>query len=161
MKKLLSLALLASSALFATSASAGDQAAFYIGDYDYIQEDDEAVQLGGEYRWESLGYGFRPLAGANVNTDGDVYAYGGFMFDLKLGPVYLAPNFAPGIFVRGDGKELGHVIEFRSGIEAGISLGEGDDDHRLGIAVNHVSNAELGSKNPGAETALLIYSHPL
>ncbi|HID90986.1 TPA: hypothetical protein EYP44_03395, partial [Candidatus Bathyarchaeota archaeon] len=38
------------------------------------------------------------------------------------------------------GKDLGGALEFRSGIEASYAF---ENDSRLGVAFNHISNASL------------------
>jgi hypothetical protein len=70
----------------------------------------------------------------------------------------LTPNTAVGAYTEGDGQDLGHVIEFRSGFELAYRF---DDRSRLGVAVHHLSNASIGDDNPGTETALIYYSIPL
>ena len=70
----------------------------------------------------------------------------------------LTPNFAAGIYGNGDGKDLGHAIEFRSGFNLMLSL---RDNSRVGFSFHHVSNAGLGERNPGEESLLFIYSVPI
>ena len=132
----------------------------YIGWFDFIDNEETATQFGVEYRFNPIEYGFRPMIGANVTTDGSLYGYGGFAWDVTLidNQLYLVPNFAVGGYAQGDGKDLGHGLEFRSGIEMDYQF---DNSHRVGIALNHISNASLGDKNPGAETILLNYSVPV
>ena len=52
------------------------------------------------------------------------------------------------IYGEGDGKDLGHAIEFRSGIEVAYRF---DDYSRLGLSFTHISNAGLDERNPGVE----------
>lgn len=132
----------------------------YVGYFDVIRNDYNATQFGVEYRAAPWQYGVRPMVGLNVSTDESVYGYAGFNWDVELmnKQLYLIPNFAAGLYKRGDGKELGGAIEFRSGIELAYQF---ENSHRLGIAFNHISNASIYSHNPGSETVLMSYSVPL
>ena len=102
---------------------------------------------------------FKPMVGGLVNTDHGYYIYAGIRIDLYLtNNIVVTPNFAPGIYGRGDGKELGHVIEFRSGLDLAYRRKNGS---RIAAEVHHLSNASLDENNPGTETFLFTYSIPL
>ncbi len=155
-------------ALFATVAALGvsapaaasDYLTGYVGWFDVIDEENEATQFGLEYRMSPIGYGLRPTIGIDVTTDGAVYAFGGINWEVPLidNQLFLIPNFMAGGYSQGDGKDLGHGLEFRSGLELSYQM---ENTHRVGVAVNHISNASLGDKNPGAETILINYSVPV
>lgn len=101
---------------------------------------------------------FKPFAGVMGTSDGGLYGFGGVLIDLYFGNrLVLTPSFAPGLYARGSGKDLGHVIEFRSGIELSYRF---DNRSRLGVGVSHMSNAGIGSKNPGEETYFVTYAFP-
>ena len=141
------------------SASASDYLNIYSGFYDVSQEDDQATLVGLEYRYEDVFYGLRPGAGVMVTTDEAVYGYGGFFWDLYLtDSLVFTPNVVAGAYTQGEGKDLGHGLEFRSGLELSYQFPRGN---RLGVAFNHLSNASIGNDNPGTETLLVIYQHPL
>lgn len=143
-----------------TAAHAQDYLVGYAGWFDFSQQDNQATQLGVEYRFTPYVYGIRPTLGMNVTTDGSVYGYGGINWDVPLvdNQLYLVPNFVAGGYSNGsDGKDLGSGIEFRSGIELDYQF---PNAHRLGIAFNHISNASIGKHNPGAETVLINYQLP-
>lgn len=137
-----------------------DYVALYGGYYDISKDNgDNAAQFGLEYRFADVWRGVRPSVGANVTTDGSVYGYGGMYWDVPLSDsVVFSPNFMAGAWGEGDGKDLGHTIEFRSGLELNYQF---DGGRRLGVAYNHISNAGIGSKNPGSEALLLVYQLPL
>jgi hypothetical protein len=126
------------------------------GWFDFNRRLDQAAELRLEYR-SSLRLP-RPLAGVFVTTDRSVYLYGAFGFDIPLGRLVLTPSFGPGGYFRGEGKELGHVLEFRSQVELAWRFGGGS---RLGVSVCHISNAGLGERNPGTESLTLTYELPL
>lgn len=112
-----------------------------------------------EYRSDYEIWKLRPFVGGFATSDASLYGYFGFMLNLYLGNRWvLVPNAAVGAYSEGDGQDLGHVIEFRSGFELAYRF---DDRSRLGLAVHHLSNASIGDENPGTETALLYYSVPL
>lgn len=149
-------------ALAAPAAHAApDYITGYIGYFDVTQGDNSATQFGVEYRAKPFEYGIRPTIGINADTDGSAYGYVGFNWDIALidKQLYLIPNFMAGGYHRGDeGKRLGGAIEFRSGIELAYQM---QNEHRLGIAFNHISNASIYNHNPGAETVLVNYSVPV
>lgn len=147
-----------STLLLAAPAHAGDLVGS-LGWYDFIDDEDPSTQLGLEYRLKPMEYGIRPTIGMTATLDGGVYGYGGVNWEVPLvdNQLYLIPNFMAGAYAQGDGKDLGHAIEFRSGIELSYQM---SNAHRVGVALNHMSNAGLGDKNPGEETLLINYSIP-
>ena len=79
------------------------------------------------------------------------YFYTGVQAHYKLGALNLTPSFAPGYYNEGDGKDLGHALEFKSEVELYYDLSQ---DSYLGLSWNHISNADIGDKNPGADSIL-------
>ncbi len=127
------------------------------GGYD-ILHNYTAAMFRGEVRFGPRLWVLTPLIGAEVTTDGGLYGYGGFALDLHLGDHWvLTPNEAVGVWTRGDGKNLGSTIEFRSGGEFDYRF---SDESRLGFSFHHISNAGIGKHNPGEEEALVLYSVP-
>lgn len=102
---------------------------------------------------------FRPLIGALMTLRGTKYFYGGLNFDLLFfDHILFAPGFAAGYFIRGNGRDLGFPLEFRSGVELAWQF---CDKSRLGVHFYHLSNASLGRRNPGEESFVLFYDLPL
>ena len=131
---------------------------FGVGLWDW-NDNDTAGLFNIEYRHGTRYGPFKPVIGGLVNTDHGFYVYGGIRIDLYLtNKIVLTPSFAPGIYERGDGKELGHVIEFRAGLDIAYRKKNGG---RIGAEVHHLSNASLDENNPGTETFLFTYSVPL
>lgn len=144
--------------LMTPSAMAEDPALykFGIGAFDVNKRDDTAVEFRAEYQGKAFWEQLKPIAGLSVTTDGGAYAFAGLAYDFQIGEnFYVTPSIAPGLYAKGSGKDLGHVLEFRSQLEAGYKMG---DDSRLGVAISHRSNASIGDKNPGEESATLYYS---
>lgn len=153
-----------SATMFASAASATDYNQIdyvtgYVGYFNVLDSDDNAGILGAEYRFSATEYGLRPIVGVFGTSEGSAYGYAGVNWDVAILPdeLYLIPNFAVGAYSDGGGKDLGGVIEFRSGIEIAYQL---QNEHRIGVAFNHLSNASIYDKNPGTETLLLNYSVP-
>ena len=130
-----------------------------VGATGVIANRSQGASFNMEYRTDIEFWKLRPFIGGFATSDSTLYGYFGFLMDIYFGRRWvLSPNAAVGVYSEGDGQDLGHVIEFRSGFEYAYRF---DDRSRLGIAVHHLSNASIGSDNPGTETALLYYSIPL
>ena len=65
---------------------------------------------------------------------------------------------ALGYYRKGNGKDLGHSLEFRSQIKLGYTLAGGS---RVAIALSHLSNGGLGRRNPGLESFTIAFELPL
>ena len=71
-----------------------------------------------------------------------------------MGLITITPSFAPGYYEYGDGKDLGYPLEFKSEVQMSLNLSE---DTKFGMSYNHISNASLGSKNPGANSYMFNF----
>jgi hypothetical protein len=147
-------------ALAAPERAAADDPSFLttgIGVFD-IDDDETAGLFEIEYRTDLRLWFIKPLVGAFVTTDGSFYGYGGFNIDLYFGRRWVfSPGFAVGGYAEGDGKDLGHTIEFRSGAELAYRF---SNRARLGVGFHHISNASLDDRNPGTEILAITYSIP-
>lgn len=148
-------------ALPMTGARALDPAflTFGAGSFD-MNGGDTTATLSVEYTHDQrLFWEFKPMGGLMATLDGAFYVYGGLAVDIFLGQRFvLTPSFAPGLYMEGGGKDLGHVIEFRSSVELAYRF---DNRARLGLDLYHLSNAGLAKRNPGANALMLTYSMPL
>ena len=132
---------------------------FGVGYYDVLQTKHEAAEFRAEYRSDKKLWIFKPFVGVMGTTDSAFYGYGGFLVDVFFGRRWvLTPSLAAGYYEDGDGRELGHELEFRSSIELSYRF---DNRTRLGIAFYHLSNANIGNFNPGTEVLSVVYSIPL
>ena len=95
-----------------------------------------------------------PITGFLFTTDNAGYFYTGVQAQYKLGALNLTPSFTPGIYHEGDGKDLGHLIEFKSELQISLDLSKTSE---LGFSYNHISNASLGDKNPGANSYMFNF----
>lgn len=112
-----------------------------------------------EYRWAIRVRNLRPLVTFAIATDENFFLGGGIAYDIFFWKkVVLTPSFAPGVYFHSYGKNLGFPINFRSGIELAYVLG---NKGRIGAQFNHISNAHMFHKNPGANTLFVFYAIPL
>ena len=131
---------------------------FSVGGFD-IGKDQTSGEGRLEYRSDLKLWIFKPFVGVMGTSDGGAYGYGGVLVDMFFGRRWVATlSFAPGYHAKGDGKDLGHELEFRSQIEVAYRF---DDRGRLGLSFSHMSNASIGDKNPGAESLMMTYALPV
>lgn len=148
-------------ATLAAPARADDPAflTFQGGAFDVVQQHKLAAAWAMEYRDDTKLWIFKPFGGMMMNSNGGLDAYAGILLDVYLGRrVVLQLGFAPSIYYRGTGVDLGFPLEFRSSGELAYRF---DDRSRLGVQMYHLSNASLGWQNPGTEVAMLSYSVPI
>jgi hypothetical protein len=146
--------------LFPLSAAA-QSIGFGFGIYDVLRNSPQhdAEHFFAEYRHNPLVWRLRPLFGVLISTQESVYAYGGAVADVVCADAFLVSlTFAPGIFSRGNGKDLGYPLEFRSGIEVGFQFESGNE---LKFSLHHLSNGGLDKWNPGTETLSVLYNFRL
>ena len=152
---------LGASTFFTVAARAKDDPSLLsvgIGAFDPIQDDNQAVDFRLEYRHGGKLWLVKPWVGVEGTSDGAFYGAGGLLADIFLGPIVLTPSLGVGGFAEGDGKDLGHAVEFRSQIEVAYKFA---DQSRVGVAFSHISNSSLGDKNPGVEVLTVYYSLPV
>ena len=132
---------------------------FYSGTFDFSDDGKRSTILGFQHQNESL---FRdtflgklsPVSGAMITADSASYFYTGVQAEYKIGNINLTPSFTPGLYHEGDGKDLGHIVEFKSELQLSLDL---IGDSELGFSYNHISNASLGDKNPGANSYMFNF----
>ena len=95
-----------------------------------------------------------PVTGAMITADNAAYFYTGIQAQYKIGKINLTPSFTPGLYEQGDGKDLGHIVEFKSEVQLSLNFFE---NSQLGMSYNHISNASLGEKNPGANNYMFNF----
>ena len=140
-------------------AGEGDLLSLGVGYYD-INDNEDAADFRVEYRWdEQLLWVIEPWVGVEATSDGAFYGVAGLLADIQIGDHFLiTPSFGAGLYTDGDGKDLGNTVEFRSQLELGYLF---DNNHRIGIAGGHISNAGLGDRNPGTEILNVYYHIPV
>jgi lipid A 3-O-deacylase len=115
--------------------------------------------FGAEYRFGQHLWIVHPFLGINATHRGDIYGYGGFLFDASvIDHLWVTPSLAVGGFHRGGGKDIGSVVEFRSALELSYQF---DNKARLGVRFEHISNAGISNTNPGVENFWVVFSVPM
>tara|TARA_B100001057_G_scaffold182289_1_gene183001 strand:- start:311 stop:814 length:504 start_codon:yes stop_codon:yes gene_type:complete len=134
----------------------------YTGTFDVIDKegDDQTTLLGVEHKNPNLFRDtflgkFKPVTGAFMTGDSSVYFYTGIEGQYGIGPLKILPSFAPGYYEKGDGKDLGSVLEFKSEIKVGLELFK---NSKLSYSYSHISNNDWGEKNPGTDNEYIAFS---
>jgi hypothetical protein len=132
---------------------------FFTGNFDFSDDKQSALLVGFQHQNENLERNtflgnISPITGGFITENSAAYIYTGFEWNLEMGELTFTPSFAPGLYHKGDGKDLGHVLEFKSEVQLSYELSK---DSRIGVSYNHVSNASLGDKNPGANSYMFNF----
>lgn len=128
-----------------------------------VLNSDSSGEAGFEIRFRPLWIGtddfpwvLRTAAGGMGTTEGALYGYAGFRLEIPAGERWtLTPQTAAGVYDRGDDKELGGSVQFRSGLELSYRVNPGN---RVGAVFYHLSNAGLERPNPGSESLVLFWA---
>ena len=85
-----------------------------------------------------------------------IYLSSGLQKTIALSKnVSLVPSFSLGLYESFDqGKDMGFPIEFKSELELNLHLSR---DSILGVTFHHISNADIGDKNPGSDSILINF----
>ena len=129
--------------------------------YEY-RSDKSLFDIGPE---EDNFFFLKPFFGVEYTNDSASYFLTGIYFEDNLGELfegntskfYLTPSFGAGIYNDGSGKKLGNDLQFRTSLEVSYEL---KNKNRIAFSVSHISNANLGDKNPGVEILSLSYQIP-
>ncbi len=124
--------------------------------------DNTLIDIGPE---EDNFFYLKPFVGIETTTDSAFYFLGGIYLEDNLGKLIsgkenkwnFTPSFGLGYYDDGNGKKLGNKLEFRTTLELSYQLNNND---RIGFSLGHISNANIGNKNPGAEIISLSYQKP-
>ncbi len=151
---------------------------FGIGIYD-VKFDGSDANSASDFRYErrfgnpifTIGpesenfFNVNPFLGVEITSDNASYFLGGIYLEDNIGSLFtgkksnthLTPSFGIGYYDDGDGKKLGNNVEFRTTIEISYEL---KSSNRIGFSFGHISNANLGDKNPGVEIFNISYQIP-
>ena len=132
---------------------------FYTGMFDFSDHGQRAALFGFEHQNENLVRDsflgkISPVTGFMLTENSATYAYTGIQAQYNLGKLKVLPSFTPGLYGQGDGKDLGHVVEFKSELQFTLDIFSNSE---LGFSYNHISNASLGEKNPGANSYMFNF----
>ena len=131
----------------------------YTGMFDFSDDGKRSTLIGFQHQNEDLNRdtflgNLSPVTGAMITADSATYFYTGVQAHYKLGTLNFTPSFTPGLYNKGNGKDLGHALEFKSELQLSLEL---PSDSQFGFSYNHLSNASLGDKNPGANSYMLNF----
>jgi len=132
---------------------------FFTGMFDFSDDKQAAGVFGLQHQNDDL---FRnsflgklsPITGGFLTENNAFYLYTGAQAEYDLGLFTITPSFAPGYYNSGDGKDLGSALEFKSEIQMSLNLSNSTE---FGMSYNHISNASLGDKNPGANSYMINF----
>ena len=132
---------------------------FYTGMFDFSDDKQASGVLGIEHQNDELFIRTQrsiisPITGGFITSKNAFYLYTGVQAEYKIGGLIITPSFAPGYYGEGNGKDLGSPLEFKSEIQMSFNL---NDKTHLGMSYNHISNASLGDKNPGANSYMFNF----
>ena len=132
---------------------------FYTGMFDFSDDTKRAGLVGLQHQNIDLNRNtflgnLSPITGAMITEANAAYFYTGVQAQYKIGAIDFTPSFAPGYYNEGNGKDLGHALEFKSEIQLSLELPK---QSQIGFSYNHLSNASLGDKNPGANSYMLNF----
>ena len=132
---------------------------FYTGMFDFSDNGKKSQIFGFQHQNEDLikesflGT-LSPVTGALITADSATYLYTGVEAQYKIGGMNVTPSFTPGYYNAGNGKDLGDAIEFKSEVQLSLDLPKNSE---FGFSYNHLSNASLGTKNPGANSYMFNF----
>ena len=170
--------ILISIVLFSNNSFSKGKNVFGIGIYDMKfdgSEKNQATDFRYEFRSnESLldigpkednFFFLKPFFGIEYTSDSASYFLAGIYLEDNLGELfegkksqfYFTPSFGAGYYNDGSGKKLGNDLQFRTSFEVSYEL---KNNKRIGVSLSHISNANLGDKNPGVEILSILYHIP-
>ncbi len=132
---------------------------FYTGMFDFSDDGKRAGLIGIQHQNMDLNRdtflgNLSPITGVMITETNTTYLYTGVQAQYKIGAIEITPSFAPGYYNEGNGKDLGHALEFKSEVQLSLELPKSS---QIGFSYNHLSNASLGDKNPGANSYMFNF----
>jgi len=132
---------------------------FFTGMFDFSDHKQASGVIGLQHQNDEL---FRksflgnlsPISGGFLTEKNAFYVYSGVQAEYEVGFLTITPSFAPGYYNYGDGKDLGYPLEFKTELQMSFDISE---TSHLGMSYNHISNASLGTKNPGANSYMFNF----
>ena len=125
----------------------------YTGTFDVIDKegDDQTSLFGIEHKNPNLFRNtflgkFSPVSGGFMTGDSSLYLYTGIEGQYGIGKLKILPSFTPGFYEKGNGKDLGSALEFKSEIKLGFDIFE---NSKIGYSYSHISNNDWGETIPG------------
>ena len=131
----------------------------YTGTFDFSDEGAKSTLYGVQYinlnsHYDSFLGKLHPVTGFFITVDNAKYIYTGFQTTYDSGSFNITPSFTPGLYDKGNGKDLRHVLEFKTEIQISYNINKKSE---IAFSYNHISNADLGENNPGANSYMFNY----
>ncbi len=131
----------------------------YTGTFDFSDEGAKSTLYGVQYinlnsHYDSFLGKLYPVTGFFLTVDNAKYIYKGFQTTYDKGSFNITPSFTPGLYDKGDGKDLRHVVEFKTEIQISYNISKKSE---IAFSYNHISNANLGDNNPGANSYMFNF----
>ena len=97
------------------SRNCSHQYNFFTGNFDFSDDKQSAMLVGFQHQNENLERdtflgNISPITGGFITENSAAYVYTGFEWNIDMGALTFTPSFAPGLYHKGDGKDLGHVL---------------------------------------------------
>ena len=94
----------------------------YTGMFDFSDDGKKSTLFGIQHQNENLVKDsfigtLSPVTGFMMTGDSASYLYTGVQAQYKFGSINFVPSFTPGLYNEGDGKDLGHILEFKSEVQ--------------------------------------------
>ena len=147
------------SSVNADDKNSGNKWSFYTGTFDFSDEGAKSTLYGVQYinlnsQYDSFLGNLNPVTGFFITVDNAKYIYTGFQTTYDKGSFNVTPSFTPGLYDKGNGKDLRHVLEFKTEIQISYNISTKSE---VAFSYNHISNADLGENNPGANSYMFNY----
>ena len=123
---------------------------FYTGMFDFSDDTKRAGLIGFQHQNENLNRdtflgNLSPITGGMITDANATYFYTGVQAQYTIGAIEITPSFAPGYYNEGNGKDLGHALEFKSEIQLSLELPK---QSQIGFSYNHLSCLLYTSPSP-------------
>ena len=95
--------------------------------FDFSDDGKRSALIGFQHQNENLNRdtflgNLSPITGFMITADSAGYIYTGVQAQYKVGALNIVPSFTPGLYHEGNGKDLGHLLEFKSEIQLSLDL---------------------------------------
>ena len=132
---------------------------FFTGMFDFSDDKQASGVLGIQHSNDELYKEMKrgtlsPITGGFITSKNAYYLYTGVQAEYDFGSFTFTPSFAPGYYNYGNGKDLGYPLEFKTEVQMTYDM---SDSTNFGVSYNHISNASLGTKNPGANSYMFNF----
>ena len=122
---------------------------FFTGMFDFSDDKQAAVLFGFQHQNENLERetflgNVSPITVGFITENSAVYVYTGVEWNVDMGGnLMFTPSFAPGLYHEGNGKDLGHVLEFKTEIQ--FSYRASDEASFVTVSYTHLTLPTLYS----------------